>query len=314
MTDKNNILILGGAGFIGANLINHLLESDPECIIYSIGRGSLVNRPRLTHYCLDITFDNICTVMLKNGISQFRIDTVYNCSGTSSVGEAQKDPARDLTKTMIPLFACLEYLTRYNPEAVFIQMSTAAVYGNAKGLPIPVDQKIAPISVYGNSNALAETTLEMYSRVFGLRVAICRLFSVYGAGLKKQILWDACCKFSQGKREFFGSGRELRDFIHISDVVLMLSNIRSVVLANDKNRFELFNVGSGIAVSIFELLHIVSKQFNVGLEPTFSGEEKVGDPVGFQAMVDKSLLIPKIDLATGVSQYVAWFLSLEFQV
>ncbi|TDA81588.1 SDR family oxidoreductase, partial [Halomonas marinisediminis] len=79
-----------------------------------------------------------------------------------------------------------------------------------------------PMSPYGFSKLSAELLAQEYSQCFGVNSISVRPFSLYGPGLKKQLLWDACNKFSKGIGEFFGTGEEVRDWLHVEDASSMI--------------------------------------------------------------------------------------------
>jgi nucleoside-diphosphate-sugar epimerase len=123
-------------------------------------------------------------------------------------------------------------------------------------LPITEDATISPISPYGIHKAVTESLLINYSIIFGLSLTIFRLFSVYGPGLKKQLIWDVFIKSliaaRNGRNELLllGTGNETRDFIYIDDVCeAILLNIKSKTLSN----IDIYNLGSGIQSSVYEI-------------------------------------------------------------
>jgi len=213
------VLVLGGAGFIGAHLISQLVVKLPSVRIYSIGRGELHgSSEKVHHYSSSISLQKLEQCFGKDH-NAIQFDVVFNCAGSGSVGLAKDNPLSDFQDTLCSLYETLEYLRKNAPNTSFIQLSTAAVYGNAERLPIRVDSRLAPISTYGYTNVMAEKAIELYANVYGVKGRALRLFSVYGPGLRKQLLWDACNKLTIGDYSFFGTGREVRDWIHIEDAV-----------------------------------------------------------------------------------------------
>lgn len=144
-----------------------------------------------------------------------------------------------------------------------------------------------------------------YGRSFGIASVVVRLFSVYGPGLRKQLLWDACTKARTGEPTFGGTGDEERDWLHIDDAV-------SLILAAAEHATSdvpIINGGSGRGVRVSDVVGGICRELGAPL-PRFSGEARPGDPVRYIANIDKARSIgwtPKIDLARGIAQYVAWF-------
>ena len=115
------------------------------------------------------------------------------------------------------------------------------MYGNADALPIAESTPINPISPYGVHKQIAEELIRSYAHHFSLSVAIVRFFSLYGPGLRKQLLWDACTKIEKGDFDFYGTGHEVRDWLHVQDAARLLLTLPShassdAVIVNGGNR------------------------------------------------------------------------------
>ena len=163
-----------------------------------------------------------------------------------------------------------------------------------------------PISPYGVHKNIVEELCDMYAKQYGVHVAVLRLFSVYGNGLKKQLLWDACSKLSQGNNSFWGTGEETRDWVHVSDVA------RAFLIAGDKAsaRCPVVNVGTGKAVKIKDVLRILFEVYGAQVLPSFGGEINVGNPKHYVADVDDIMAWgwePTVSLRQGIEDYVRWY-------
>ena len=130
------------------------------------------------------------------------------------------DPFADFQRTVGSTAALLEYIRVDCPGAALVYPSSAAVYGHAVQLPMQEDGPLRPVSPYGVHKKFAEDLIRSHCVMFGLRASIVRLFSIYGEGFRKQLLWDACRKLLAGEREFFGIGDETRDWLHVDDASL----------------------------------------------------------------------------------------------
>jgi UDP-glucose 4-epimerase len=137
-------------------------------------------------------------------------DVVYHLAGGSSVGVALSNPREDFTRTVATTAELLEWLRVDAPQARLVAVSSAAVYGSGHDGRIAEDATLTPYSHYGHHKRIMEELCRSYAASYGLRVTIARLFSVYGAELKKQLLWDMCTRLSTGSRPLVlgGSGNE----------------------------------------------------------------------------------------------------------
>ena len=137
--------------------------------------------------------------------------------------------------------------------------------------------------------------------------SICvRLFSVCGPGLRKQLFWDACVKAAQGEFSFYGTGRELRDWLHVEDAARLLG----MAIDHASPACPVTNGGSGTGISVRTALEILGRNWNGSMTPAFSGEERRGDPSSFVAdasRVKEWGFLPSIPLDAALRDYVEWF-------
>ncbi len=233
-------------------------------------------------------------------------DLIVHCAGGGSVGASIVDPFADFQRTVGSTAALLEYLRADCPGAALVYPSSAAVYGHAERLPMQEDGPLCPVSPYGVHKKLAEDLIRSHGVMFGLRASIVRLFSIYGEGFRKQLLWDACGKILAGEREFFGKGDETRDWLHVDDASALL--IRAGEVASPECLT--FNGGSGEAVTIAAILHELATLLGAKQGPRFSGATRAGDPRDYQADMTRTSKLgwaPRTDWREGLRRYVAWY-------
>jgi UDP-glucose 4-epimerase len=234
-------------------------------------------------------------------------ELVFHAAGSASVGFSLEQPFADFQRTVMTTAAVLETMRRVAPSAMMIYPSSAAVYGDATKDPIPETSPIAPISPYGVHKAMAEQLCATRCQQFGLRCAIVRYFSVYGPGLRKQILWDLAQKISASPSTILlhGTGDETRDFLHAEDAA------RIVSLVANAGRDEPFvvNGGTGHAVTIRDLARLFVAELGEKTECRFSGERRSGDPQHYRAdtrRLAKLGFAPTWQLRAGVRDYLTW--------
>jgi len=238
-------------------------------------------------------------------------DMVFHLAGGSSVGAAIAHPHEDFTRTVVSTAELVEWLRQHSPETQVVAVSSAAVYGSSHSGPIPEDARLTPFSPYGAHKLMMEELCRSYAANFGLLVALPRLFSVYGPGLKKQLLWDLCGKLAAGGQiALGGSGDELRDWIDVRDVVQALVRIGTLASA----QAPVFNLASGCGTSVREIAAMVASRWGdsgaASRNVTFSGRSRPGDPFSLVASVSKmraSGIDSVIPVAQGVAEYVSWY-------
>ena len=303
-----SILVTGAHGFIGRNVTRHLSRQGLRVIGIGRGKWSSVDEQKLWGVSewrpSDITVENLraCEVVP---------DSIIHCAGSGSVGLSIENPLDDFERNLNTTLNLLEYVRLYAPDAKVISMSSAGVYGDVEKFPMVEGDFLNPISPYGVHKKIAEELCKSYVDHFGLNVSVLRLFSVYGPGLKKQLLWDACNRIIHGEYEFFGTGNELRDWIHINDISKMVESL----IATSPSNFNLYNGATGIGTSIKDILKSLFTALDSKESATFTGQARQGDPIGYVADISNTRQKlgwePKIKWQEGVLEYVEWFKSHE---
>lgn len=233
-------------------------------------------------------------------------DVIIHCAGSANVAFSMKFPAQDFERSVSTTVAVLEYARLQSSVPAVIFPSSAAVYGKVHSLPITEDHALTPVSPYGVHKFLCEQLLGSYCRHFRVPVGIVRFFSLYGAGLRKQILWDALNRLCRGENTFFGSGRETRDFLHVSDAASLLY----CAAQNAGTGCPIVNGGTGTKISIAQLLEEIAQSLPKAPPAVFSGDSRDGDPEHYQADTARARAwgwTPSCQLSEGVAEYVRWF-------
>ncbi len=303
-----SVWITGAYGFIGRYLARYLNEKD--CKVSGIGHGAW---PEAAQWGLsfwlngEISASNLGHMRQSLGLPE----VVFHLAGGSSVGAAIEHPFEDFIRTVDSTAELLEWLRQHSPDTKLVSISSAAVYGSDHSGPILETAATSPFSPYGSHKFMMEELCRSYAKNYGLNVVLPRLFSVYGTGLKKQLLWDLCNKLSSNQFiELGGTGNELRDWIEVRDVVRGLEKL--VPLASEKAG--VINLASGTATSVRDIATMVSEAWDQKApktrEVSFSGISRPGDPFSLVANVDQMHALDienRISLAQGVSDYVNWF-------
>jgi len=179
------------------------------------------------------------------------VDAVVHCAGAGDVAFSSAHPLESFARTVSTTADVLELMRLRLPHAALVLVSSAAVYGDTAGGPISEEHPVAPISAYGVHKQMAEQLSACYARMYALRVSVLRLFSIYGPGLRKQLLWDACNKLTRGTLSFAGTGAELRDWLHVSDAVALVAKVLQDAAAEP---YRLLNGGTGAGASVSQVL------------------------------------------------------------
>lgn len=237
-------------------------------------------------------------------------DCVFHLAGGSSVGAAIASPLEDFARTVGTTAQLLDWVRLESPASRVVAVSSAAVYGAGHSGGIGEDRAQTPFSPYGYHKLMMEQLCRSYAASFGTRVAVARLFSVYGSFLQKQLLWDLCTKLASGAAEIGlgGTGEELRDWTDVRDVARALLLIRDLA----SEGVPVVNVGSGKATSVRDVAARVLAAWPTPAPVVFSGRSRAGDP--FSLVADNTRLSAlgfqwEIPVETGLADYVRWYLA-----
>lgn len=259
-----NVLVTGGAGYIGSALIVKLLEEGHDIIsIDNLSRGDykclkkFEGDPRLKLVVGDICdLEKLEKVMKEHG----NVDAVVHLAAVPGLDRCQKNPETAILTNLYGTYNVLEIAREYDVK-VAVFTSSAAVYGNPVKTPISEDHPLNPTNLYGVTKLAAEKLVNAYHSSFGLNTVILRFGNVYGVGVYSH--WETVIpKFAKQalngqKLTIYGDGYQSRDFIHVWDAI---QSVELVLKAeNNITAGETFNVGTGNPTSVNAIVKMMSK-------------------------------------------------------
>lgn len=270
------ILVLGAGGFLGRYICREGQARGYRVV--AVGRT-----PPAKSECNAFVQGDLLELNLLQLLREQAPAYLVNAAGASSVGQSFVEPYRDFQQNVEVQVKVLEGLRQYGKTCFYIFLSSAAVYGEPETLPVREDMSCRPISPYGFHKRQAELLQEEYVRFFGLKGAVLRIFSAYGEGLKRQVVYELTRKIKEAKEflEVYGTGEETRDFIHASDVA------RIAYAIAEKKAEGVFNVASGKQTRIADLAQELVDELRPGLPIVFTGEGKEGNPLKWEANITK---------------------------
>jgi UDP-glucose 4-epimerase len=261
--------VTGGAGFIGSNLVDALLERGDEVTVvddvstgkrHNLGRGA-----QLTE--LDIRDAEAVTAAVEHT----RPEVIFHLAAQIDVRKSVADPAND---SRINIEGTVNVLGAAQAHGVrrFVNTSTGgAIYGEGQIIPAPEDHPVAPEAPYGLSKFCAEQYCELFTRLHGLSTVSLRYGNVYGP--RQDPLGEAgviaifCGKLLDGGRPtVFGDGLQTRDYIYVSDVVE--ANLR----AAESEIIGPVNIGRGVETNVLELVDALAPHANGAFEAEHAPE------------------------------------------
>lgn len=308
------ILITGAHGFIGKHLARHLAAQGHH--VSGLGHGIWPPIEASRWGVQDWLNGDVQAANLRALQARSEPDLVFHLAGGSTVGAAIANPREDFFRTVASTVELLEWIRLDLPRARLIAVSSAAVYGSGMNGPIVEDADGVPYSPYGHHKRMMELLCRSHGDAYGLDFRVARLFSVYGPELKKQLLWDMCTRLAAGESPLLlgGSGQELRDWTHVSDVVTALTQI--AFDGDTALRGQTLNLGTGVGTAVQAIAQTVVNAWHARSgaadKPVlrFSGQSRPGDP--FSLVADPTRLSRlgfkwNMAIDTGVASFVDWF-------
>lgn len=246
------ILVTGGAGFIGSNLVDELIELQHEVAVvdnYITGKKEFENS-KANYFNVDISSDCLKTVF-KN----FQPEIVYHLAAQVDVTTSIEKPLYDEKINISGCVNVLECCREFKVKKV-IYSSSAAVYGKPEIIPINESHPTKPLSFYGISKFVPEMYIETYSSLFDIEFTILRYGNAYGPRQAYKgeggVISIFINKALKNEEIFiYGDGEQTRDFIFVKDIVS--ANIAALT----KGRNEIFNISCNEVISLNNLYKII---------------------------------------------------------
>lgn len=265
---ETEVLVTGGAGFIGSHLCETLLGQGAKVTIYddlSSGKIEYI-RELLEKEGRFVQGDIRDSITLEKAGRNCEI--IFHLAAQTSVPFSMEKPKEDFEVNAQGTLNVLEIARKKDARIIFA--STAAVYGDARKRPTPEDYPTRPISFYGLSKRVAEDYCQFYHQNFGVGVVMLRIFNVYGLR-GHGVIPDFLNKLKKTPFELkiLGTGEQSRDFVHVSDVV------RAFVLCaqHEKVDGQVYNLGFGTITSVTSIARMIISSLNLAgtTRLTFTG-------------------------------------------
>lgn len=306
MSDIQHVLVTGGCGFIGANLVRFLRERTPwrVRVIDNLQTGDPGHVPEKL---AEVVVGNVADVAALDPALE-GIDAVIHLASTTGVVPSVEDPVWDFEGNPLPTFRLLDACRRRGIDRV-VFASSGATLGEA---PPPVNEEVLPrpLSPYGAGKLVGEAYCQAFAGSYGMQTAALRFSNVYGPfSLRKK--GNAVPNFirrclSNQPMVIYGDGTQTRDFIHVDDLCDCIH--RATI--TDGLAGDVFQVAMGVETGIADLAEMVQKvtgaESEIQFEPKRAGEihrswadiSKARRVLGFN---------PQVDLEQGITQTVAWY-------
>lgn len=305
-----NILVTGGAGFIGSHLLQELERDNHDVVV--IDNGSAGDYGHLVGFDVLLWKVDICNVKIIKKILAGKFDVIIHLAAQTMVDASIKSPIFDASENIMGTLNVLEAARQCGARVIFA--STAAAYGDVmeNELPVLESHELSPQSFYGLTKVGVEKYLALYHQHYGLDYVICRFANVYGErqGDKGEggVISIFAKRIAAGKDiTIYGDGSQTRDFVYAGDIARGICKAMTTENVNT-----VYNLSTQTETSLLDLVRIMSEVSGCEITPKF-GPVRDGDI--YRSMLSNRKAKedlgwePQVSLADGLRRTMAYFQS-----
>jgi UDP-glucose 4-epimerase len=299
------VVVTGGAGFIGSHLCRTLLEHDAKVTAFdNLYSGRIDFIKDLIDKGLNFVQEDIRDPVALEKATK-NCEVIFHLAAQTSVPFSMENPKEDCEINVVGTVNVLEAAKKAGARVVF--SSSCAVYGNPER-PTPETHPTHPIAFYGLTKLLGENYCQFYQENYGTEVVRLRIFNVYGPNCHG-VMYDFLKKLQKtpNKLEVLGTGKQSRDFVYISDMVNALIKAATIPEAAG----QAFNIGTGKTTSVAELAKIMVNVLGLeNVEIYFTGGQAWEGDMNI-TLADNSKAVktlqwkPQVSLAEGLKKLIS---------
>jgi len=312
---RRRVLVIGGLGFIGSNLVTRLVREEAAVTAVT------PKRDRYPELALELESAGVSVFEADiRDAEAMRIaiagqDVVFNVAGQSGAVRSMEDPWTDLDVNLRGTLVLLEALRTSNQMAKLVVAGSRLQYGRAETLPVAEDADRTPTCLHAVHKSTIESYLGVYQRLFGLRYTAARITNPYGPGQPASTtaygVINQMIHLALGGRTLtiYGDGAQLRDYVFIDDLVEALLRLGDAAAADGR----VYNVGSGQGTSLVDLARRVIDQAGDGRIahvpwPELAERIETGDFVADVSRLKAELgWEPATALADGLARTISFY-------
>lgn len=313
---QKNVLITGGAGFIGSNLARTLLDLGSTVTVYDSfeadSGANHVNLEGIEDRIQLIQADIRDEAAMKAAVHEQ--DFLFNLAGQMSHIGSMQDPFKDLYVNTVGQLNLLEVCRQYNPNIRIVFAGTRQVYGRPKYLPVDENHLLTPLDNNGVSKRAGEMYHIVYHHVHGMATCVLRMTNTYGERMRIKddmltfIGWWIQRILTGNEIQIFGNGKQIRDFNHVSDVIQAMLLCAVSPVAEGK----IYNLG-GEPISLIDLAQLLVEVNGSGSFVTVPFPEKrkridIGGYYGDYSLIKNEIgWQPQVSLRDGLKRMLAFY-------
>jgi UDP-glucose 4-epimerase len=301
-----NILVTGGAGFIGSNIADAYIQARHSVIIVDdLSSGVIENvNPKAKFYKFDIQSPELEKIFKEN-----RIEVINHHAAQMDVRKSVADPKFDASINILGMLNTFELGAKYGVQKIIFASTGGAIYGEQDYFPADEQHPLRPLSPYGITKLSTEKYLYYYQAIHGIQHVILRYANIYGPRQNPHgeagVVAIFADKMLKGEEPLInGDGKQTRDYVYVGDVV------RANILALAHPSSDTFNIGTGIENDVNTLFHFIRK-FTGSTSRELHGPGKIGEQL--RSVIDHTKAKkklgwePTVSLEEGLKRTVEFF-------
>ncbi len=303
---NKKLIITGGLGFIGSNLVERLIVENEVTVIDNLSTGKLANIKHLNQKNLNLIKKDINDLDLVKTFNEH--DYVFHQAALPSVPRSIKDP---IASNQANIDGTLKVLTAAKDSGIkkVICASSSSVYGDTPTLPKSEDMPVNPLSPYAVTKAAGEFYCKVFQDIYGLKTASLRYFNVFGPRQDPNSQYAAAIpKFVNALKNneppvIFGDGEQSRDFTYVKHVV------DANILACESDKTGIFNIACGRRITINKLVDMINEILGKNIEPVYM-DPRPGDIKHSLADISRARTFgyePESDFKEELRETIRWF-------
>lgn len=311
------ILVTGGAGFIGSNFIRHWYDRHPDwrilnldLLTYAANPENIPENIRADRERYEFWYGNVCNPDLVSALVA-RAELVIHFAAESHVARSLYDNRVFFETDVLGTHAVANAVVKHSSRVeLFVHVSTSEVYGTALTAPMTEEHPLNPMSPYAAAKAGADRLVSSYIQTYRIPAVILRPFNQYGPNqhLEKAVPRFITSALSDRPIELHGGGTARRDWLYVGD---LCERIDRVIASRDRVIGEVFNLGSGEAVSVRDIARLILEHLGRPGHQCLSIEDRPGQVECHISSTAKAAQVlgigPATPLKEGIGSTVDWY-------
>jgi UDP-glucose 4-epimerase len=279
-----NILITGGAGFIGSHLCDALIAEGNRITVVDnlvLGKKENIAHLRSNENFKFIELDILDYPGMSDVFKDGNFEMVYHLAANSDIQKGGKDPLVDYQLTFNTTFAILQLMKEYGVKKLFFA-STSAIYGETSDCLTENYGPLRPVSNYGAGKLASEAFISAFSSTYSIQTWITRFPNVVGERFTHGVIYDFVKKLRNNPNELevLGNGEQCKPYVYVKDLVDGIQ----FVISHTNERFNVYNLGSNTRTKVKEIAQMVIEEMELNASIRYTGGDRgwVGDVPEFK--------------------------------